>query len=333
MVTRSLDWYPSEGLRQKARWAAALVLVVLATVACTPANPGSVVSNSPTAAPPAWLMRGTYGRDTTCRPPAYSDDNGCFFGTGISNMKAAGFDTVQAQPYPGALAALNSAGLKAIVWVGGWNKKTCVWELSDAQLTATINSIKGSPAILMYYLADEPLLSSCPTAPATFAARTALVHQLDPGSRTFTLIQAYDRGPVDYAAWKGAVDVLGFDLYPCSFANGLDLSANPKTRKPCDFTGVLDANIKRIETAGITGYIGVMQDFQDCFYELPTNGDLRTQMTGWQQLATHMAGYLIFSWNFTGNPCAYGSLGKQLDDVPGNVAELSYENAHFFQRR
>jgi hypothetical protein len=158
------------------------------------------------------------------------------------------------------------------------------------------------------------------------------VHRLDPGSRTFTLIQDWDGGPVDYAAWKGAVDILGFDLYPCSFQNGIDLSANPKTRKPCDFTNVLDANIKRIEAARISGYVGVMQDFQDCFYELPANGDLRTQMTHWEQLATHMAGYLIFSWNFTGNPCAYGSLGQQLDDVPGNVAELGYENAHFFQR-
>jgi hypothetical protein len=320
------------GLRQKARWAATPVLLfAFAMVACTPANPSPVATNTATAAPPSWFMRGTFGRDTTCQPPGYNNDNGCLFGTGVSNMKAAGFNTVQAEPYAGALAALSSSGLKAVVWVGGWKKATCVWDLSDAQLTDTINSIKGSPAILMYYLADEPLLSTCPAAPAAFAARTALVHRLDPGSRTFTLLQDYDRGPVDYAAWKGAVDVLGFDLYPCSFQNGIDLSAQPKTRKPCDFSNVLDANIKRIEKAGITGYIGVMQDFQDCYYELPSNSDLRTQMTHWQQLATHLAGYLIFSWNFTGNPCAYGSVGQQLDNVPGNVAELGYENAHFFQ--
>jgi hypothetical protein len=319
-------------LRKKARWAATSVLLfAFATVVCTPANPSPGATHTVTAAPPSWFMRGTFGRDTTCQPPGYNDDNGCLFGTGISNMKAAGFNTVQAEPYPGALAALANSGLKAVVWVGGWKKATCVWDLSDSQLTDTINSIKGSPAILMYYLADEPLLSTCPQAPAAFAARTALVHRLDPGSRTFTLLQDYDRGPVDYAAWKGAVDVLGFDLYPCSFQNGIDLSAQPKTRKPCDFSNVLDANLKRIEKAGITGYIGVMQDFQDCYYELPANGDLHTQMTHWQQLATHLAGYLIFSWNFAGNPCAYGSLGQQLDHVSGNVAELSYENAHFFQ--
>jgi hypothetical protein len=322
----------ADGLRRTARWAARpAVLLVLATTVCAPATPSPGAASPVTATWPASLIRGAYGRDTACLPPGYSDDNGCYFGSGVSGIKSAGFNTVQAQPYPGALAALSNAGLKAIVWVGGWKKATCVWELSDSQLTATISSIKGSPAILMYYLADEPLLSSCPGAPAAFAARTALVHQLDPGSRTFTLIQDWDGGPVNYAAWKGAVDVLGFDLYPCSFKNGLDLSANPKTRKPCDFNNVIDANIKRIEAARITGYIGVMQDFQDCFYELPTNQDLRTQMTHWQNLATHLGGYLIFSWNFKGNACTYGSLGQQLDNVPGNVAELGYENAHFFQ--
>lgn len=305
------------------------LLFILVSTECGPAT-----SNSPAIAPAGsslpLFMRGAYGRDTTCQPPGYNDDNGCYFGTGVSNIKAAGFNTVQAQPYPGALAALNAEGLKAVVWLGGWKKASCVWDLSDSQLTTTVNSIKGSPAILLYYLADEPLLSSCPHAPAAFAARTALVHRLDPGSRTFTLIQDWDHGPVDYAAWKGAVDVLGFDLYPCSFGDGADPSAEPKTRRPCDFANVLDANVKRIEATGIMGYVGVMQDFQDCFYELPRNQDLRTQMTHWQMLASHLAGYLIFSWNFTGNPCTYGSVGQQLDGVPGNVAELGYENSHFF---
>src|SRR6202162_6099445 len=319
-------------LRSRARWAAtAALLVVLATTACLPASVSPGATHAVTASWPASFIRGTYGRDTTCQPPGYSDDNGCYFGTGLSGMKRAGFNTVQAEPYPGALAALSSEGLKAVVWVGGWKKATCVWELSDSQLTATINSIKGNPAILMYYLADEPLLSSCPSAPAAFAARTALIHQLDPCSRTYTMISDRAGGPVNYAAWKGAVDILGFDLYPCSFKNGIDVSAKPKARQPCDFSNVTDANIRRIEAARITGYIGVMQDFQDCVYELPTNKELRTQMTHWQRLAGHMAGYLICSWNFTGNPCTYGSLGQQLHNVPGNVAELSYDNAHFFQ--
>jgi hypothetical protein len=251
-------------------------------------------------------------------------------GTGVDRMQAAGFNTVQADPTSAALAALAGKGLRAMVWLGGWNKQACTWGTPDAQLPAVIAALKRSPAILAYYLADEPLLSSCPGAPAAFRARTRLVHSIDPGGRTFTLLQAYDVGPVDYAKWIGAVDVLGFDLYPCSFENGLDFSARPKVRRPCDFSGVVDANIRRIEAAGVRNYLGVLQDFQDCYYELPTAQDLRTQITHWQRLAHHMAGYLVFSWNWVGERCTYGSLGVNLDDVPGNVAELAYENRHFF---
>lgn len=277
-----------------------------------------------------FFVRGTYGRDTTCRPPGDDSDNGCQVGTGVDAMRAAGFNTVQADATPAALGALAAKGLKAIVWVGDWNKQSCTWQLSDSRLSGATALVKRSPAIVAYYLADEPLLSSCPDAPAAFRARTRLVHSLDPGSKTFTLIQAYDHGPVDYSKWVGAVDILGFDLYPCSFENGLDVSAQPKVRSSCDFSGVLDTNIKRIERAGIKGYWGVLQDFQDCYYELPTPQDLRTQIMHWQRLAHHMSGYLVFSWNWIGERCAYDSLGVNLSDVPENVAELAYENHHFF---
>ncbi|MFI5268777.1 MAG: hypothetical protein ACHQ7M_15490, partial [Chloroflexota bacterium] len=98
----------------------AALLLVMTTSACLQANPSSGTTPAVTTTWPASFIRGTYGRDATCQPPGYSDDNGCYFGTGLSGMKGAGFNTVQAEPYAGALAALNSAGLKAVVWVGGW---------------------------------------------------------------------------------------------------------------------------------------------------------------------------------------------------------------------
>jgi hypothetical protein len=281
--------------------------------------------------PTGLFVRGAYGRDTGCQPPGPDADNGCAAGTGVDHIRGAGFNTVQADPTPAALSALQARGLKAIVWLGGWDNRRCGWETSDDRL-AQLVAVTHSEALLAYYLADEPLLTSCPNAPADFRQRTELVHRLDPGSRTFTLIQDWDRGPVDYAKWKGSVDVLGFDVYPCSFENGGDVSARTKIRQPCDIAGVLDADIDRIERAGITGYLAVLQDFQDCYYELPTAADLRAQMREWQRRARHLAGYLVFSWNWTGERCAYGSLGVNLDDVPGNVAELAYENEHFFRR-
>jgi hypothetical protein len=322
----------SVALALRLRLFSPLLLGLLLTTVCASPQP-TASANIPVRSVLPMFVRGTFGRDSTCQAPGYNDDNGCYFGTGIAHMRQAGFNAVQAEPIPGALAALKDSGLMAIVWLGGWDKTHCFWNSPDVQVTETVNSIKGDPEILMYYLADEPLLSSCPHAPAAFAARTALIHNLDPNAKTFTLIQDWDHGPVDYAAWKGAVDVLGFDLYPCTFGNGVDLSAAPKSRKPCDFANVLDANIRRIEAAHINGYIGVLQDFQDCYYEMPSSTELRTQIEHWQKLATHMAGYLVFSWNFMGNQCTYGSLGQQLDDVPGNVAELSYENNHYFNNR
>ena len=48
-------------------------------------------------------------------------------GTGVDRMRAAGFNTVQADPTPAALAALAAKGLKAMVWLGGWIKQACTW--------------------------------------------------------------------------------------------------------------------------------------------------------------------------------------------------------------
>jgi hypothetical protein len=313
----------SRGLR-----VAALGLLLF-TGGCGPPG-GTAPAGQAAASHRPFFVRGIYGRDATCRPAGDDSDNGCHVATGVDGMRAAGFNTVQADATPTALAALAAKGLKAIVWLGDWNKQACTWQIPDSRLPLVIAAVKRSPAVLAYYLADEPLLSSCPDAPAAFRARTGLVHSLDPGSRTFTLIQAYDHGPVDYSKWVGAVDVLGFDLYPCSFKNGLDFSARPKVRSSCDFSGVVDSNIERIERAGITSYWGVLQDFQDCYYELPTRQDLRTQITHWQRLGHHLAGYLVFSWNWMGERCTYGSLGVNLSDVPRNVAELDYENRHFF---
>jgi hypothetical protein len=313
---------------------AALALVAAATFACEGlARPTAGREERATPSPsasPAFFVRGAYGRDTSCVAPDSDADNGCKPGTGVDHIRAAGFNTVQADATPAALDALQGQGLKAIVWLGDWDKQRCRWQISDSQLARVVAAVKGSPAMLAYYLADEPLLSSCPRAPSEFRQRTLLVHQLDPGSRTFTVIQDWDHGPTDYARWKGAVDILGFDVYPCSFRNGDNFSARRKVRKACDFTGVLHTDIDRVNRAGIGGYLAVLQDFQDCYYELPTAADLRTQMEEWQRRARNMAGYLVYSWNWTGERCTYGSLGVNLDRVPGNVAELAYENTHFF---
>ena len=247
-------------------------------------------------------VRGVYGKDSS---PG-----------GFDTIASAGFNTVMTDPYVQSLAPLAAKGLKGVVWLGAWiNAPTCGFEDDDAKIRSLVTPIAGDPAILAYYLGDEPLVTQCPLAPAMFKQRTALVHSLDPGSKTFTVIQQYE-GTVarDYAPWAGAVDILGFDIYPCS-------QAQPK----CDFTAI-DSAIRSIRGAGITDYWAVIQDFQDCFYRLPTPSELGSEFDHWA--SSGMSGYFVFSWNYQSSDSS--CRGTSLDTHPDNVAVLKSENARTF---
>jgi hypothetical protein len=205
-----------------------------------------------------------------------------------------------------SLEVLRAKGLKGIVWLGSWSNTTCTWENGDDWVRANVAAVKGHPVILAYYLGDEPLYSHCPQGPAAYRARTALVHTLDPGRPTFTVIQAWDEKTQEsfpYQYWAGTVDILGLDVYPCTFANG------------CDFSEI-DGAIAAAARYGITRYWAVIQDFQDSYYRLPTPPEVATQFDHWNR--SRMSGYVIFSWNF-------GAVS--LDTQPANLAVLKARNA------
>src|SRR6266852_5164511 len=104
---------------------------------------------------------------------------------------------------------------------------------------------------------------------------------------------------------------LGFDVYPCK-----------RSSATCDF-GAIDAAINAIEGAGITRYWAIVQDFQDCYYRLPTPQELRRQFDHWAK--SNMAGYFVFSWNYQpADPKCVGKLG-QLPGQPrrAEIPELS----------
>lgn len=299
------------------RAAGLCLLAVLALAGAAAAAPVQAPSVEPGISGP---VKGTYGRDTSCVATSGQADGGCAFGSGVANMARAGFNTVQADAEPGSLHAIAAQHLAAIVWVGDWLKSECRFEVSDTRLTSEIRSIEADAtahrAVLAYYLGDEPYLSLCPSAPRAFAQRTALIHSLDPGSRTFTVIQQDEgsrlTGAGYYHSWLGTVDLTGFDIYPCSFEKGCQWSE-------------LDRHASDIETAGFGDaqhpYLAVVQDFQDDHYRLPSVQELRVQAQHWSQHAVHASGVLVFSWNYR---------GLQLDHVPGNVQELQYDNAVYF---
>lgn len=219
-------------------------------------------------------------------------------------MAMAGFNVVMTGPFLDDLDRLQARGLKGIVWLGQGYNSTCGWEYDDQWIRSHVGAVAGNPAILAYYLGDEPSAHLCPQAPAAYRARSALVKSLDPGHATFTVLQVNDHGDrFAYAAWRGAVDILGFDVYPCNFG-----------QPACDFTKI-DQAIAAARQAGITTYWGVIQDFQDDFYRLPTPAQLAQEFSRWDRSA--MSGYLVFSWHYK---------AVTLDSQPANVAELRAQN-------
>ncbi|MGH7760786.1 MAG: hypothetical protein ACREOY_05145 [Candidatus Dormibacteraceae bacterium] len=231
-------------------------------------------------------------------------------------IAATGFNTVMTDPYSQSLDPLTAQGLKGIVWLGAWmSAPACRFERDDATIKSQVAPIAGHPAILAYYLGDEPRVSECPSAPAMFKQRSELVHSLDPGSTTFTVIQAYENGiTYDYKPWAGVVDVVGFDVYPCA-----------KSSSTCDFAAI-DAAIAAIQKAGIDRYWAIVQDFQDCYYRLPTAAEIGAQFDRWA--GSDMSGYLVFSWNY--QPTDKSCIGTNLESHPENLARLELENSRTF---
>jgi len=236
-------------------------------------------------------MRGAYGTDNSA--------------SGFDRIAAAGFNTVVTNPYRELLDPLAARGLHGVVWLGGWDNATCTWEFDEATIRHLVPPIAGHPALLAYYLGDEPQFSDCPAGPSAYRARSALVHALDASRPTFTVISAYDPGTREsypYAHWAGTVDILGLDVYPCSFARG------------CDFADI-DGAVAAAARAGISRYWGILQAFQDDYYRLPTPAELGAQFEHWNR--SRMSGYLVFSWN-------YGAVS--LDNQPTLVATLKQQN-------
>ncbi len=280
------------------RSVAILVLLVVLLAGCSAsiqARPIPSPSASPQASPaaprfPAVFPRGIYGTAATA-----SD---------YDRASRTGFNAVMTSAFKADLDALQAAGLKGVVWLGQGYNTQCVWQYDDAWVRTHVSAIAGHPAILAYYLGDEPSVSLCSEAPARYRARTNLVHSLDPDHPTFTVLQVSDHGNrFDYAPWLGTVDIVGLDVYPCNH-----------TDSTCDFSKI-DAAVAAAVQAGYTRFWAVVQDFQDTFYRVPTPDELRAEFEHWDRSA--MSGYFVFSWSWK---------GFSLDTLPDNVAELKQEN-------
>lgn len=266
-----------------------VVSTVTQTVTATTATaPTTTVSNDP-----SYPVRGVYDRDTS--PSGFDDE------------KAAGFNVIDSGPYADQLSAEAAAGVKGMIWLGGYSNTTCSFNQTDAWVTSHVSAIVGNPGVGYYFIDDEPNVASCPSAPQQMQARSDLVKSVDPAAVTFLVTYHVDQ----LAALKGTVDIIGLDHYPCTYAHG------------CDYS-VVDDEAAAADRLGIR-YWGVVQAFGDDastggWYRLPTADELHQEFVHWR--ATRMEGYLVYAWR---QPSDDPSMW--LANHPDLLAQVKIENA------
>lgn len=244
-----------------------LAIVLAAIVACSPNDTPSTVDTA-SARPSIPTIRGAYGRDDSP--------------SGFAVMRSVGLDTVTAPPDRETLDRLHEAGMRAIVWLGAYDRQTtqpCAFERNDRWIRDKVTAVAGNPAIAAYQIADEPdaSLTRCPDTVQAIADRAALVHALDDSAPTYVTITR--NGSTD-GLWR-SVDILGLVVYPVS-VGGYN-------------AGLIPAAIAEAEQAHVARYWAVIQDFgTPSWYVVPTADELQEQFDQWR--AAPLEGYVIYHW-------------------------------------
>lgn len=202
-----------------------------------------------------------------------------------SNMRAVvslGFDFVTVSAWREELDRAQAAGLKVLVWLGGFDYTTCRWNWSMAKLRDRLQDIKGHPAIFGYFVDDEPH-AFCPTIVKDLRKRNALIKSIDPGALTFIAENRVEA----LAPLANVVDVLGVVAYPCSHQHG------------CVYSKISD-KVAAVERAGWRHYYAMVQTAGDDYYRSPTPSELQRILQTWH--ATRAEGEVNFAWACCGRP-------------------------------
>lgn len=151
----------------------------------------------------------------------------------------------------------------------------------QAQMAARVRSLRDHPALLGWYLVDEP--DGQDIEPAVVARAGAAVAALDPEHPTLTVLCVPDRFP----AYGDSADVLMFDSYPVP-------------REPLAVVGDGAARLKSAAGAA-RATVAVLQAFDWCSYHWqeadtrpPTLTELRCMC--WQAVAAGASGILFFNY-------------------------------------
>jgi Calcineurin-like phosphoesterase len=180
-------------------------------------------------------------------------------------------------------------GSRGLIWVGDYDNSSCSWEVSDAALQHEVAG-GGDAKVAGYFFSDEPDPYGCPDAPAQHAARSNLIHRLDPGKLTVMVIDANSGAQTlqQLRLWRGAADYVGLDPYPCYRG------------KRCDY-GWIDAVIRAADRARLR-YWGVVQAFDDDTWRWPTPAEATHMLRQWAR--SRERGYMTFAWRWAGRTLA-----------------------------
>ncbi len=176
---------------------------------------------------------------------------------------------------------------RGLVWVGDYDNSSCSWEMSDASLRTEVRSAVGDRRVAGYFFSDEPDPFACPAAPAEHAARSKLIHSIDP--KKFTVLDMDSNSGRDslrqITRWRGAADYIALDPYPCHQGSR------------CNYAWIT-AIIKAANRAHIR-YWGVAEAFADSDWRWPTPAEERHMLAQWG--ASKESGFMTFAWTWAGN--------------------------------
>jgi hypothetical protein len=264
-------------LRRARSWCHGLRL--LAAIAAVTLTVGCSDSSSQTSAA---------GKTTSATKTAPSGSKG--FGRGIYTTTGAdyariaelGFRTVIVDPATAALDEIDSHGLTAMIYLGGFDKDACTFGWTDAEVSQRVELVKDHPASGMYYIADEPH-TRCPKVVQQIRGRSQLVKSIDPTARTAIA----ENKAESFATLANTTDVMILSIYPCSHPRGCVLSK-------------IDAAMNHVRAANVKHPWAAPQSFGDNYYRVPSPKDLQAIIDRWR--AEGVEGFFTYTWNCCGDP-------------------------------
>jgi len=186
-----------------------------------------------------------------------------------------------------------SAWVQPNIWTG------CGYRHSRSQALSYARTAVATGAVSGFYVADEPSVSGCSSAPSQIASWTATLHANFPGIPT--IIAAYDS--TELTDFAHSADEFALDTYPCQYGNG------------CNYSWITSLAAKA-DQLGLT-YVGVAQAFGgDGHFDLPTASQLQQIINTWK--STNELGYVVYAFSAAGMPSS-----TWLQNHPGLLSTIA----------